>query len=210
MPNSHPLYLEVLPVRPDLDAECLEGSACTLRVSVEPAADRSRVDERGLSRLPETRGNEPDSRFLSVVRRVLANLLASQFFVLLEPPDPVGESWYPEAVCRNFDDTDRALVRYSALAVSASARDAIEIPLTVWAIPTSNESGALGALNRYRRALDDRSRWRKVIQAGVVAITVYADTCTLAFDCDQADEIAHILRTALDASRGDTCVAWLS
>jgi hypothetical protein len=209
MPNDHLLRVEVIAIRPDLDTDYLEGSACTLRVSAEPTSGGGHAGQQELSQSLDTPAIEADARFLAIVRLILANLIASRFAVLFAPPVSASVSWYPELLCRSAADTARALDTYGTLAVAASARDGREVPLIVWAIPTSDESFAFGSLEDLRSAPQDRWRWRKALQAGIVTLTLYADTCTLAFDCDHVDRIGRVLRNALHVSPG-VAVTWVA
>lgn len=78
MARENPLQVEILAIRPDVDDDYLEGSACTLRLDVHLASDVSPVGQS--QSLPwDTRSQAaPDMRFLTLVRAIFANLVASE------------------------------------------------------------------------------------------------------------------------------------
>jgi hypothetical protein len=194
----------------------LEGSACTLRISVEMSSNAAEASPNGNQSSqpgafpsPPSLQAQPDERFLRVVEDILAILIRLQFFVLFEQPEP-AEELQPQTLYRRATDISEALRTYVASTVLMSARDGADVPLSLWAIPAQNELAALATLKGFRSAIDDRWRWRKVIQSGIVAITLYADTCSLAFDCSQADALRNVVRSALDGTNVETRVTWLS
>ncbi|HKO18698.1 MAG TPA: hypothetical protein VJU82_07410 [Acidobacteriaceae bacterium] len=172
--------VSLLESRPDKDERLLEGSACVLRVMIEPvAARRTKSDAEMLA--------DPFSwppLMLTVGRPFLSALaddvMGAGYRCRIEPPARVAGAWSQPKDCSEPGAVGDALAELSR---DAGCRTGDCYPITCWFLPERAYQLCDDALNAFQRSPGELAPWRRLIHAGVMRVSVTDDSCSIAMDC---------------------------
>lgn len=180
--------IEVSTQRPDRDTLLIPNSACTVSVLFGSDADIELLED-----LYEPGPSLTLTVGAAFVRELMLRLVeAGRRFLVTVPSQATISGSFP-AICDTPADVEDLLGLLSSQARKSGPH---LHPVHAWGLLDRNRQEAW-LVTEFARDPDDESLWRKLLDKGVMQLTIGEDSCELFVNCDDMDNTLAMVRKAL-------------